>query len=88
MSYEVYRARSPLFHAEKIRDPIVIFQGADDQVVPKAQSDSIVKVLRARGTPHEYHVYEGEGHGWRKPETIEDFYGRVLRFLQQYVLFA
>lgn len=85
---DIYRARSPLFHAEKIRDPIAIFQGADDRVVPKAQSDSIVKVLRARGTPHEYHVYEGEGHGWRKPETIEDFYGRVLRFLQQYVLFA
>ena len=85
---DVYRARSPLFQAEKLVDPIAIFQGEDDPVVPKNQSDSIVASLRARGIPHEYHVYPGEGHGWRKPETIEAFYNSVLKFLQQYVLFA
>jgi dipeptidyl aminopeptidase/acylaminoacyl peptidase len=47
-----------------------------------------VASLRARGVPHEYHVYEGEGHGWRKAETIETFYTAVQRFLVQYVLFA
>jgi dipeptidyl aminopeptidase/acylaminoacyl peptidase len=48
----------------------------------------MVASLRARGVPHVYEVYEGEGHGWRKPETIEAFYTSVLRFLQQYVVFA
>jgi dipeptidyl aminopeptidase/acylaminoacyl peptidase len=38
--------------------------------------------------PHEYHVYAGEGHGWRKAETIATFYDAVLRFLKQYVLYA
>jgi dipeptidyl aminopeptidase/acylaminoacyl peptidase len=85
---DVYRARSPLFHAEKIVDPIIVFQGEDDVVVPKNQSDSIVASLRARGVPHEYHVYAGEGHGWRKPETIEHFYNAVLNFLKTYVLYA
>jgi hypothetical protein len=33
-------------------------------------------------------VYEGEGHGWRKAETIEKFYESVQRFLVHYVLFA
>lgn len=85
---ELYRQRSPIFHADKIVDPIAVFQGADDPVVPKNQSDSIVASLRARGVPHEYHVYEGEGHGWRKPETIEAFYKSALAFLMQYVIYA
>jgi len=84
----VYRERSPIFHAARIVDPIAVFQGAIDRVVPREQSDSIVASLRARGVPHEYHVYEGEGHGWRKAETIEAFYEAVQRFLVQYVLFA
>jgi dipeptidyl aminopeptidase/acylaminoacyl peptidase len=48
----VYRARSPLFHADKIVDPMIVFQGTDDKVVPKNQSDSIVASLKARGIPH------------------------------------
>lgn len=83
-----YKARSPIFHASKIVDPIAVFQGDIDRVVPREQSDAIVASLRARGVPHEYHVYEGEGHGWRKSETIEAFYKSVEAFLKQYVLFA
>ena len=85
---EIYRARSPQFHAVRIQDPIALFQGTEDKVVPRAQSDAIVASLRARGVPHEYHVYEGEGHGWRKTETIERFYTAVERFLRQYVVFS
>lgn len=84
----VYKERSPIFHAAKIVDPIAVFQGDIDRVVPREQSDSIVASLRARGVPHEYHVYEGEGHGWRKSETVERFYNSVEAFLKQYVLFA
>ncbi|MCB9450620.1 MAG: S9 family peptidase [Anaerolineaceae bacterium] len=83
----LYRERSPLFHAEKIVDPIIVFQGEDDNVVPRNQSDTIVESLRARRVPHEYHVYPGEGHGWRKPETIEHFHNTLLKFLSQYVLY-
>jgi dipeptidyl aminopeptidase/acylaminoacyl peptidase len=83
-----YRERSPIFHAAKIVDPLAVFQGAIDRVVPREQSDAIVASLQARGIPHEYHVYEGEGHGWRKSETIEAFYKSVEAFLKQYVLFA
>jgi len=56
--------------------------------VPRAQSDAIVEALRRSGTPHIYHVYAGEGHGWRKRETIEHFYNAVDEFLRQHVLFA
>jgi dipeptidyl aminopeptidase/acylaminoacyl peptidase len=84
----VYRERSPIFHADRIKDPIAVFQGDIDRVVPREQSDTIVASLRARGVPHEYHVYEGEGHGWRKSETIDAFYKSVEAFLKTHVLFA
>lgn len=57
-------------------------------MVPKSQSERIVASLRSRGVPHEYHVYAGEGHGWRKLETIEAFYRDVERFLRDHVLFS
>ena len=63
----IYRERSPLYHADRIKRPLAIFQGDIDRVVPRQQSDSIVEALKQNGTPHVYHVYEGEGHGWRKP---------------------
>lgn len=84
----IYRERSPGLHAAAIQDPIALFQGDIDQVVPRSQSDEIVASLKARGVPHEYHVYEGEGHGWRRSDTIERFYSAVDRFLRQYVIFA
>ena len=84
----VYRERSPIFHVDKIKDPLAVFQGEIDRVVPREQSDSIVASLRARGVPHEYHVYEGEGHGWRKAETIEGFYEAVESFLRRFVIYA
>jgi dipeptidyl aminopeptidase/acylaminoacyl peptidase len=85
---DVYRDRSPVFHAGNICDPIIVCQGEEDQVVPRDQSDAIVATLRQRGVPHEYHLYPGEGHGFRKAETIVSFYQSVDDFLKQHVIFA
>jgi dipeptidyl aminopeptidase/acylaminoacyl peptidase len=84
----VYRARSPIFHADKIVRPLAVFQGEEDQVVPRRQSDTIVESLRRRNVPHEYHLYAGEGHGWRKRETIEAFYTALEGFLRCHVIYA
>ncbi len=85
---EKYHAWSPVFHAEKIQDALAVFQGSIDRVVPPAQSEQIVAALRQRGVPLLYKLYDGEGHGFRKDETLADYYHEVERFLQQFVLFA
>lgn len=85
---ERYREFSPIFHADKIRDPLAVFQGADDPVVPPDQSEDIVAVLQRNGVPHIYVKYPGEGHGFRKSESNIDFLQKTERFLKQYVLFA
>lgn len=84
----IYRERSPVFHAARIRRPLAVFQGGIDTVVPPDQAEAIVEALRRNGTPHVYHLYEDEGHGWRKRETIEHFYREVEAFLKRYVIFA
>ena len=58
----------------KLKDPVAIFQGSKDKVVPPDQSEQIVEKLRQRGIPHIYCLYEGEGHGFRKQETIADYF--------------
>jgi len=85
---EVYRVRSPIFSAQKIIDPIAIFQGEEDKIVPKDQSERLVASLKNRGVPYEYYLYAGEGHGFRKSETTESLYRRIEQFLIKHLLFA
>ncbi|MDB6082972.1 MAG: peptidase prolyl oligopeptidase active site domain protein [Gammaproteobacteria bacterium] len=82
-----YDSRSPLNHLDGFKVPLIVFQGADDPVVPPNQSAMIVDALRARGVPLAYLVYPGESHGFRKPENIVhslqselSFYGQVFGF--------
>lgn len=82
-----YRDWSPLYHADKIQDPVAVFQGEEDVVVPPNQSEMIVKALQANGIPHIYVTYPGEGHGFRKAENIEDHLLKIERFIQKQVLF-
>ena len=85
---EKYHAWSPVYHADKIRDAVAIFQGSEDKVVPVDQSESIVDILKANKVPHLYKLYEGEGHGFRKKVNLIDYYETVDRFLKQYVIFS
>lgn len=82
----LYRERSPLNHVDKITVPLLVLQGDRDNTVPKAQADALVEALRRAGSPVEYHVYEGEGHGWSKPETVADELERAEKFLTRWVL--
>lgn len=87
-SAEVYRQRSPIFSADRIQDPLAVFQGELDPVVPRRQSDEIVASLKQRGVPHVYHVFPGEGHGFRNPDNIRKYYQAMDDFLRQYVILA
>lgn len=78
---QTYIERSPLTHADQIDVPVLLLQGADDAVVPPAQSESIRDALAARNIPHEYLLFPGEGHGFRRAETIVAVAEAELRFL-------
>ena len=80
-SESLYIERSPLTHVDRIDVPVLLMQGADDRVVPADQSEAVRDELAARGIDHEYVLYPGEGHGFRRAETIVDALERELRFL-------
>ena len=83
----VYRERSPIERAASITAPVIVFQGSEDRVVPPSQAEQIVAGLRANGVPHAYRLLEGEGHGFRRAESVVatlemewSFYAQVLEF--------
>jgi dipeptidyl aminopeptidase/acylaminoacyl peptidase len=67
---ELYRERSPIHFCDRISTPMLVLQGADDEIVPPSQAELIVGALRSRKIPHAYLLFEGEGHGFRKAENI------------------
>ncbi|MGH9118985.1 MAG: S9 family peptidase [Acidimicrobiales bacterium] len=83
---DAYRERSPSNVADVIEAPLLVLQGDADKVVPPAQSEAIADKLRSRGGVVELHVYEGEAHGWNRPETVIDELGRIDDFLRRHVL--
>jgi dipeptidyl aminopeptidase/acylaminoacyl peptidase len=80
-----YRERSPATHAAALRVPVLVLHGRDDRVVPVGQAEAFVAAIEAAGGTVEAHLYDGEGHGWRLPDTIEDAYRRMDAFLRRYV---
>ena len=78
---EFLRSRSPLFHVDNVRVPMLIAQGANDPRVKQAESDQFAEAMRALGLEVEYVVYENEGHGFAQPDNRLDFYHRADKFL-------
>lgn len=76
----LYFQRSPIHFMDKIKCPMILFQGADDKVVPPALSDQVADVLKKQGLSYEYHIYAGEGHGFRKSDSQIDSLKRELAF--------
>ena len=84
---QLYYERSPIHFVERLRVPVILFQGLDDEVVPPNQAETMVAALRENGVPHAYLAFAGEAHGFRRSETeircLEAelyFYGRILGF--------
>jgi dipeptidyl aminopeptidase/acylaminoacyl peptidase len=76
---------SPVLHADQIKAPLFIAQGAHDPRVNKNESDQMVEALRKRGVEVEYMVKENEGHGFHNEENRFDFYGHMEKFLAKHL---
>jgi prolyl oligopeptidase len=75
-------AISPLFHADKIKSPVLIVQGANDPRVLQVESDEMVEAIRKNHVPVEYVLFADEGHGFRKKinrVTASNAYSEFLK---------
>lgn len=78
-------AYSPSLHADKIKAPLLIAQGANDPRVKQSESDQMVKALKDRGVEVEYLLKENEGHGFHNQENRYDFYRAMESFLGKHM---
>jgi dipeptidyl aminopeptidase/acylaminoacyl peptidase len=82
---DLLAAASPVLHADRIRAPLLIAQGAQDPRVNVDESDQMVAALQKHGVPVEYIVKDNEGHGFHNEENRFEFYEAMERFLDKYL---
>lgn len=82
---EYLRSISPLFHADKIKKPLIVLQGANDPRVLKVESDEIVEAVKKNNVPVEYVVFEDEGHGFAKKANQARGYQAIKEFLDTHL---
>ncbi|QIK67191.1 S9 family peptidase [Nocardioides sp. HDW12B] len=84
---DVYTARSPIHHVDRLATPLILLQGTEDKVVPPDQAELMFEAVRVKGLPVALVMFDGEGHGFRDPanqaralESELSFYGQVFGF--------
>lgn len=76
---------SPLFHADKVKKPVMVLQGANDPRVLQVESDEMVQNIKDAGGIVEYVLFDDEGHGFRKTENRVKGWNAILGFLDTYL---
>ncbi len=79
---ELIRRISPLEQVQRIRAPLLLAWGEEDERAPPAQTKALRDALVKAGRPPQAVGYEGEGHSWLKVATRVDFARRLEAFLQ------
>jgi dipeptidyl aminopeptidase/acylaminoacyl peptidase len=80
---ERYQHRSPVLQAERIKVPVIFFQGGLDAVVVPSQTEAMVAALRQRGVPVAYHLFADERHGLRQAANLAEALNAELTFYRQ-----
>lgn len=65
-----YTERSPASHADRLAAPFLMLQGLDDVICPPVQCEEFLARVQGKGVPHAYLTFEGEGHGFRRADTV------------------
>jgi len=82
---ELWRDRSPIFFADRIRAPLLVLAGANDVRCPADEAEQIARAVRANGGVAELHIYPDEGHGFRRRENEIDAHRRTTEFLLRHL---
>jgi dipeptidyl aminopeptidase/acylaminoacyl peptidase len=80
-----YHRSSPMYFADNIRTPSLIWHGDGDIRVPLMQGRHLYTALLKNKVPVEFVIYHGEAHGLRKAEHRRDLLERKLRWLDRWV---
>ena len=82
---EMLKAASPFFHADKIKIPLLVAQGANDPRVNRRESDQIVDEVRKHGIEVIYLLKDDEGHGFSNEANSIELYKEIEKFLARHL---
>ena len=74
-------AVSPTRLADRIKVPVFLAAGGEDERAPIEHSRQMERALRAAGVPVETLFYPTEGHGFYQEKNRKEFYEKLLDFL-------
>ncbi|KAI0060422.1 alpha/beta-hydrolase [Artomyces pyxidatus] len=80
---DVWHARSPIYHADKIKMPLLFMQGGKDTVIPAEQMVEMVDTIKKAGGKVELVIFPNEGHGWREAKSVQTTLERELTFFNE-----
>jgi dipeptidyl aminopeptidase/acylaminoacyl peptidase len=79
---------SPVNLAASIKAPVFLAAGGQDKVAPIEHTQRMEKALRAAGVPVDTYYVRTEGHGFFEPEHEQEFYTRLIAFLDHNIVAA
>jgi acetyl esterase/lipase len=72
---------SPVRHVDRVRVPVFVAHGTDDNVADVGESKRLISELEKYHVPHERLIVGGEGHGMQHLKNQVELYSRVEKFL-------
>ncbi len=82
---DLWRDRSPLFFADRIRAPLLLLAGGNDIRCPAEETEQMAEAARRNGGVVEVKIYENEGHGFARRENNIDAWKRAAAFLESHL---
>jgi len=82
---ELFQAISPIFHADKVRIPVLFFQGGKDKYSSVTDANQFVGKLKSNEIPVRYIFKKDEGKRFKNEENIVEYYQEIEKFLSAYL---
>ncbi|WIM95088.1 S9 family peptidase [Actinoplanes oblitus] len=77
---------SPIHQIDRLRAPLLVVHGENDTNVPVIEAEQVVAALAARGLPHRYLLFPGEGHELLHQTSRATFLRETLDWLTEHLL--
>ncbi|MXR68345.1 prolyl oligopeptidase family serine peptidase [Shewanella sp. JBTF-M18] len=78
-------AQSPVFFVNKLKVPVLIIHGEDDERAPIEHAEVLRDALEKANRPYEWLVKDKEGHGFYNEENILEANEKILAFLDKHI---
>lgn len=82
---KLLRSMSPVHYAERIKVPLLLAHGEEDERAPVEHVERLKNALDKENKSYEWFVVDKEGHGFFNPENRKAYMKKVVEFLGKHL---